>query len=39
MDFLGLVIIIIFAFFIGRIYEYRIDLKECKKCKEGFENE
>lgn len=36
MGFLGLVIIIIFTFFIGRIYEYRVNLKENKG---GFEDE
>lgn len=36
MDFLGLIIIIIFAFFAGRIYEYRVNLKE---SNEDFKNE
>ncbi|EQF29878.1 putative membrane protein [Clostridioides difficile CD160] len=36
MDYLGLILMIIFAFFVGRIYEYRVKLRECENCVEGF---
>ncbi|EQE71889.1 hypothetical protein QCK_4032 [Clostridioides difficile CD45] len=39
MIFLGMIILIIFAFFIGRIYEYRVNLRECENCKGEVGNE
>ncbi len=39
MNFLGMIILIIFAFFIGRIYEYRVNSRECENCKGEVGNE
>ncbi|VFF18306.1 Uncharacterised protein [Clostridioides difficile] len=39
MNFLGMIILIIFAFFVGRIYEYRFNLRECENCKGEVGNE
>ncbi|MDV9723730.1 hypothetical protein RHG08_20795 [Clostridioides difficile] len=33
MNFLGMIILIIFVFFIGRIYEYRVNSRDCRYCE------
>ncbi|MDC2907316.1 hypothetical protein POL28_06445 [Clostridioides difficile] len=41
MNILASLILIVVSFIVGRVYEYRLNLKECENCdnKGGFKND
>ncbi|WP_255611279.1 hypothetical protein [Clostridioides sp. ZZV14-6150] len=39
MNILTSITLIISSFIVGRVYEYRINLKECENCNNKYHNE